>query len=68
METCYALIASDPPELAFELPCQACGCHAVFTANAPLGARSSPLVLRCLQCGSERADLADFYAAATARE
>jgi hypothetical protein len=50
-----------PPEMEVELPCQACGCHAVFTAVAPPGERANPLYLRCCQCGRERTDLADLY-------
>ena len=54
---------SGPVELEFELPCQACGCHAVFTAIDHEGARVNPVFLRCCQCGAERTDLADLYAA-----
>ena len=50
-----------PAETEFDLPCQDCGCRAVFTAVAPLGERENPLFLRCCQCGNERTDLAAHY-------
>ena len=51
----------EPPEVECELPCQACGCHAAFTAIAAPGARDNPLFLRCSACGKERTDLAAYY-------
>ena len=58
METATLPALSEPPERDIPLPCQACGCHAVFTAIAPQ--RIEPIYLRCCACGAERRDLAVF--------
>jgi hypothetical protein len=50
-----------PSEMEFDLPCQDCGCHAVFTAVAPAGHGDRPLFLRRGQWGTERAGLKAFY-------
>ena len=58
METPALHALSEFSELDIPLPCQACGCHAVFTAVAPQ--RIEPIYLRCCACGAERRDLAVF--------
>ena len=44
-------------EMAFDPPCQDCGCHAVFVSPPRPGKRHYALWFRCAQCGAERADL-----------
>jgi hypothetical protein len=41
-------------EIEFVLPCQDCGCHAVFMASTPLGKRSNASSPLCCQCGVRR--------------
>jgi transcription elongation factor Elf1 len=46
-------------DVTFELPCQSCGCHAVFAATRKAGDPGQ--ILRCRACGRERTDLSLFY-------
>ena len=46
-------------EIEFVLPCQDCGCHAVFMAAVASGKRPKSPCPRCCQCGRVRRDLRD---------
>jgi hypothetical protein len=46
-------------EIESVLPCQDCGCHAVFMAAVASGKRPKLPYLRCCQCGRVRRDLRD---------